>query len=241
MNHSVLSYLSVGIISLVLVGGAVGQPPLGPSFTPANLWMTHPVSWAPSADSVPTSLRQQRDQYFDGLIGLPSPITPANMKSRELSDGTTFGAQPEIPNIPNRAIFIATFASYQPVLSRSGRAIYTEIRFVVSNIFQDRAGNLKPGSDLVLIIPGGTIKTETGVVLSFLTRPRHYSVTAGGTYLLIASYHNSGAFYILGKSWDLSGGVVRRNFDSSSQTPSTLIGLSVPELIASLNAQFAVQ
>jgi hypothetical protein len=208
---------------------------------PANLWMTIPISWAPASDSVPSSVRQQRDKYFDELIGLGVPLTPANVRSTGFSEGVPSPNQQEIPQLPNRTVVIGTFDSYQPVLSKSGRAIYTEATFFISNVFQDAAGDVRPGGHLILIINGGTVQTEAGVVLSFLTQPRSVSVHVGRTYLLAISYEPMGDFYRLGKTWDLADGVVKANFSTGPRVPSTLAGMSVQQLVVALDAQFGIQ
>ncbi len=136
---------------------------------------------------------------------------------------------------------IGTFDSYQPVLSKSGRAIYTEATAFVSNVFQDAAGDVRPGAHLVVIINGGTVQTEEGVVLSFLTQPRAVSVHVGRTYLLAVSFEPEGDFYRLGKTWDLTDGVVKANFSTSPHIPSTLAGMTVQRLVVALNAQFGIQ
>lgn len=89
---------------LVLVSGCVyAQPSLGgPSYTPANLWMTYPIPWIPGNDQIPGSVRQQRDQYFDESIGLRTPLTPANAKGSGFSEGVRLPNQTEIPELPNR-------------------------------------------------------------------------------------------------------------------------------------------
>ena len=111
----------------------------------------------------------------------------------------------------------------------------------VSNVFQDASASLAPVAQMVLILNGGTVSTEEGVVLSFLTQPRQISIHAGRTYLLALSFYSSGGFYRLGKSWDLTDGTVKANFPSSKQIPSTLIGMSLQQLITALDAQFGIQ
>jgi hypothetical protein len=133
--------------------------------------MTNPVPWSPATDPVPSPIRQTRDRYFDQLIGDRKPLTPENVKGTVISEGVPLPNQSEIPELPNRALVIATFISYQPVLSKSGKVIYTEATFSVNNMFEDNSGHAIPGSNLVLIIPGGTVVTTNGVVLSFLTQP----------------------------------------------------------------------
>ena len=206
-----------------------------PPYPAANLWMTYPVPWSPADDTAPTIIRQQRDQYFDGLIGLPSPITALNMKSTGFSEGVLIDRS-EIPSVPDRSVVIATFISYRPVLSRSGRSIYTEATLSLGSVFED-AGSNAPGSNIVLILPGGTISTTRGV-FSFLTQARQYFIKPGSTYLLVMSFHRQGSFYMLAKDWDLTGGAVQRNFPTSKNAPSSLVGLTIQQLIATLATQF---
>lgn len=229
---------------LLPLGGLYAQNPTSqplflsqPPFPAANLWMTTPIPWTPANDQAPVAVRQARDQYFDQIIGYREPLTPANVKGTGVSEGVPLRNQSEIPELPNRTLVIGTFNSYQPVLSRSGRAIYTEATFFVSNMFEDNSGHAIPGSTLVMIIPGGTVSTNA-VVLSFLTQPRQYSVSVGKTYLLAMSYHANGTFFMLGKDWDVTDGVVKANFSVSPNAPASLIGLNLQQLVAKLNSQF---
>jgi hypothetical protein len=64
----------------------------------------------------------------------------------------------------------------------------------VSNVFQDASASLAPVAQMVLILNGGTVSTEEGVVLSFLTQPRQISIHAGRTYLLALSFYSSRRF-----------------------------------------------
>jgi hypothetical protein len=212
-----------------------GGPP------PANLWMTYPVAWVPASDAVAAPIRQQRDQFFGDLIGLGVPLTPANAKSRAFSLGVPLADQQEIPQLPNRTVVIGTFQSYQPVLSKSGKAIYTEVAVSVSNVFEDAAGDLASNSILTLILNGGTVTTQSGAVLSFLTNPSQFSIKPGRSYLLALSFYAKGDFYRLGKSWDVTAGTVQANSPFSSRTPSTLVGMRVEQLIAMLNSRFGIR
>jgi hypothetical protein len=236
-----LAFCSVANAVLCCVQAYAQNSQRSGPYPPANLWMTVPVSWAPGNDPVPSAVRQQRDKYFDEVIGLGVPLTPDNVKSKFFSEGVPSPNQTEIPQFPHRSVVIGTFDAYQPVLSKSGRAIYTEATFFVSNVFQDAAGDLRPGAHLVVIINGGTVQTEAGVVLSFLTNPQYISVHVGRTYLLAISYEPMGDFYRLGKTWDLTDGVVRTNFSTSPRVPSTLAGMSVQQLVVALDTQFGIQ
>ncbi len=224
--------------ALFLQSGLYAQiPGSQPSFHAGNLWMSNPVQWNPAKDLVPGSARRARDRYFDQLIGYRTPLTPETAKGSGLSEGVPFPNQEEIPKLPDRSVLIATFLSYQPVLSRSGRAIYTEVTFLANNTFEDASGHATPGSTFVLIVPGGTVTTSSGVTLSFMTQPRLYSINIGRTYLLAMSYRATGEFFMVGQDWDVTDGVVRANFPPSSKTPATLIGLSLQQLTAKLDAQ----
>lgn len=231
--------------ALLQLGVVYGQNPGSqpaylsqPPFQPANSWMKQPIAWSPEIDRVAGTTRQARDQYFDQLIGYREPLTPSNAKGSGISVGVPLPNQGEIPDVPSRAVVIGTFASYQPVLSNSGRAIYTEATFLVNYMFEDSSGTARPGGTFTLIIPGGTVRTDSGAVLSFLTQPRAYSVTVGRMYLLTMSYNAGGTFFILAKDWDVTDGIVRANFSASPSAPASLIGLSLQQLVAKLKAQF---
>jgi hypothetical protein len=230
-----LRIIGLLLITMVSENWAAAQARLAtPPYPAANLWMTYPVPWSPASDTLPMPVRQQRDQYFDGLIGLPASITPENMRSTGFGEGVSLSTL-EIPNVPNRSIVIGTFASYHPVLSRSGRSIYTEVVLSLSHVFEDSGGNL-PGSAIVLILPGGTVSTPAAE-LSFLTQPRQYFIKPGSTYLLVMSFHRDGTFYMLAKDWDLTSGIVQRNSPAPKTAPSTLVGLTTQQLITRLVAQ----
>jgi len=226
------------------VVGAYAQNPLSqpanlsqPPLPAANLWMTNPLPWSPASDPVPGPIRQARDKFFDQWIGYREPLTPANVRGAGISEGVPQPNQSEIPDFPNRTVVLATFTSYQPVLSKSGRAVYTEATFLVSNMFEDKSERAGPGSNLVLIIPGGTV-IANGAVLSFLTQPRHYSVSVGKTYLLAIGYHSEGDFFMLGKDWDVTDGVVKANFAGPRNAPAALVGLTLQQLAAALKTKF---
>jgi hypothetical protein len=73
--------------------------------------------------------------------------------------------------------------------------------------------------------------------MSFLTQPRQYFVKPGNTYLLVLQYQSDGKFYMPGKTWDLTGGVIQQNFSTAKSTPSAFVGLTVQQLKSTLMAQ----
>ena len=70
---------------------------------------------------------------------------------------------------------------------------------------------------------------------------RAVSVHVGRTYLLAISYQPMGDFFRLGKTWDLTDGVVKANFSTGPRVPSTLAGMTVQQLVVALNAQIGVR
>jgi hypothetical protein len=203
-----------------------------------NSWMKVPIPWSPRTDQVSLPLRHERDRYFDGLIGLGFPLTPTNAGRLHLSEGSTLGVQPEIPVLRNREIVIGTFTTYRPVLTSSGKSIYTEAEFQLANVFEDATRHMNAGAELTIVLPGGTVRTDEGSILSFLIDPKQYFIQLGRTYLLILDYHSLGDFFILGKMWDVSDGTARPAFVVTSETRPEVNGLSTNQLIDFLNAKF---
>jgi hypothetical protein len=201
---------------------------------------------ATSRDSVPPAVRRQRDDYFDStMIASKTPLTPDTVGSFGLSEGSYYGEQPEITELPNRAVLIGTFTSFKCVMNASGRAIYTEVQVKPSHVFEDVAGGTKSGSKTITILfAGGTVKTKSGQVLSFLTQPRHYFIGPGKSYLMVLTYQPDGDFYNIGKDWDLSDGTVRADNALEERRVklhgSTLVGLSTQDLIQVLGKRFSV-
>jgi len=185
-----------------------------------------------AADVAPF-IRVSRDLFFDRTIGLPSPLTPESAGSKHFAEGSTYGPQPEIPLLQNRALILGTFRSYSPVLTASRRAIYTEISVEVSKVWEEPSGTAAIGKPITIIVPGGTIQIESGAVLSFLTDPREYFLQPAHSYLLAMSYVNEGNFYLIGKSWDLTSGVAQPNFKAKAN--SKIDGLTLSQLINYLN------
>jgi hypothetical protein len=196
-----------------------------------------------SVDPVPAPLRRQRDLDFDRFVGGGLVLTPAIALGVTLSEGSYIGMPPEIPDISNRAVFIATFTASRSLLTASGQAVYTEITFRVSDVFEDPSGHGGPGSDVTVIVPGGTVKTASGEVISFLTQPRQYFVEPGKTYLLVTQYMPEGDYHFTPKTWDLSDGICRANdaweVGQERQGGAMLIGLTRGQLVNLLRARVA--
>jgi hypothetical protein len=224
-----IAILFVGI-SCMLYGQLPPDTLIGWPANAANRWMKESRSWSARADTISPALRAQRDRYMDELVGLTAPLTPDNAETKAISEGSTYGIQlAEIPTVEQRSVVIGTFTSYQPVLSASGRSIYTEITFYLTHVFEDSSNQLATGSRMTVIVPGGTVRDASGRTMSFLTHPRQYFVAPGKSYLLAVSFRTAGEFFILGKNWEIAGGVVKPNF--VSRRPSAFAGLTLKQLI----------
>lgn len=209
----------------------------GPSFTPKNRWMTTPVVWLPSADVVPAKTRLVRDTKLDQLIGSPSPLTPQSAVLRHISGGAIVGIPPELPSVQQRNVLIAQFASYRSVLSASGRSVYTEILLQVRELFGDTLRANIPNM-VTLIVPGGTVRTQGGSVIPYLTQPQQYALEPGRAYLLVTSFNEEGNYHMLARSWDVSDGTVQPNFFVGKDWPYSLTGLTYQQLVSRLKNQF---
>lgn len=123
------------------------------------------------------------------------------------------GTEPEIPEVPNRVISTATFATSRSVLSASEKSIYTEITMGVQDVFEDKSGSGHPisGHNITLMLNGGTVALGSGRILSDNTQPSELSLQPAHTYLLVLQYHKEGDWYEDEGDWDVTDGVVRAN------------------------------
>ena len=237
----------IAIAGMFAAGGSAQtrRPVQAPPARVANAWMK--VASARSADPVAASLRYARDLAFDRGFGRGGVLTPENA-GPAISERAYAGMPPEIENLPNRAILIATFTGFRSVLTASGRAVYTEITFRVSDAIEDASGHASPNSDVTVIVPGGSVTTESGEVISFLTQPRPYYVEPGRTYLMVMTYVPEGDYYVgpgmlPPKTWDLTDGVSKPNdwveVARERDGGATLLGLTRGQLVSLLRARFA--
>lgn len=79
---------------------------------------------------------------------------------------------------------IASFSAHRSIWSYSKRSIYTEADLVVTYVAEGSA-DLAAGSTVNLDLPGGTISTTDGKLLSFLTDPGAYSIQPTVKYLFV--------------------------------------------------------
>lgn len=206
----------------------------------ANAWMKTPTPEL-SPDNVSASIRHARDNFFDMGIGASAPLTPDSASAFHLAEGSHFhrgteqsGEASEIPFVSDRAVVIGTFTGHRSILTSSKRYIYTEIDVLVSHVFE-ADGSVAEGSTITIEVPGGSVSISDGKTLSYLTDPKEYFIEPPKKYLFVLSYNETGAFYTIAKTWDLSSGVVKPNSRadqvSAQRGQSSIIGLSENRLI----------
>ena len=231
------------------IAQVTGQAASGTPKPAPNAWMLIPTPVSAS-DNVPASLRYARDQHYDGIANggwlTGQPLTPESAAGIHIGGWAMDTRGPEIPNEPNRAVIIGKFTSSRSVLSASRHSIYTEITVHVTDVFEDVAGHASPGSDITICYMGGTIKTDSGQVISLLTDPQKYSLQPGHTYLLVLRHYPDEDRYSAQADWDLSDGIVRGNSETSiarqkQGRSSSLIGLTMDQLRSALRQRFQVK
>jgi hypothetical protein len=200
----------------------------------ANAWMLAPTPYLEWNKGISPALRAERDNYWDEVTQRELPLT--------VQPGGTFmgedfsGSEPEIPDLPSRAILTATFTDSRSILSASERSIYTEVTMRVEEVFEDRTGSdhLVPHGDITIMFNGGTVSLRSGRILSDNAQPLDVFLRPGRRYLLLLSYNSQGNWYEYGDSWDISNGVVRANTHRTQYLAkagrSSLSGLTVEQL-----------
>src|ERR1022692_274048 len=107
----------------------------------ANAWMLTPTPYLEWKKGVAPSVRAERDEFWDSLSTRDVPITSPSSVS-PTAGGADFSIDdPEIPDLPNRAIVTATFTNHLSVLSASEFSMYTEVMLRVDEVFEDRSGS----------------------------------------------------------------------------------------------------
>lgn len=210
-----------------------------------NRWMLTPVDVRAQRDSATAEERQERDTFWDGLIGANTPLSQPQTTFFSISPGGNLVTAPEFPPVENAVWVIGKFEGYRTFLSSSERSVYTEINLRVQNIIgHPDFAPLAEGGVIDVARPGGTILAPWGKVLSYLVgNPLPYDTQPGHTYLFLLQYHSEGNFYTEGKRWELSDGVVKPDSDleqyRAEHGKSEINGLKLPDLINYLNRKFA--
>ena len=203
----------------LLMGTAAAQARPSDSTKPAaNAWRLAPTPYLDWNKDVSPAVRAQRDAFWDEVTHREWPLTVRRVEGAigvgvGGPDYGDDGRQPEIPDVPNRAILTAAFTGDHSVLSASEKSIYTEIMMAVQQVFQDKTGsdNLAPHKDVTLMLIGGTVALKSGKTLSDHVQPSELSLRPGRSYLLVLQYHKEGDWYELKEDWDITDGIVRAN------------------------------
>ena len=241
--------LNIVRLNLLLAFVSVTPGQVAPQSTPdlspakaANAWMLIPTPYLARNANITPATRANRDQFWDNFGGR-EPLTPESALCTAVSEGVWLANEPEIFEGPNRAVLTATFVSYRSILSSSGRVIYTDIAFRVHQVLQDRGGHALPGSYITVSVIGGTVTTQSGQLISYLTQPRSLFLQPTRSYLLVLSYKERGDFYTDAGNWDISDGTARPNTirlqSKSDEGHSSLSGLTNDELIRTLKERLS--
>jgi hypothetical protein len=241
-------YLKALAVALLACGLAAPQQTSSKNVPPrpaANAWMLTPTPYPTWTPDIPASVRAQRDGTWDKASFRQLPLTDVTTEGEAISTGPDIfvsGDEPEIPDVPNRAVLTATFTRYRSVLSASELSLYSELTFRIETVFEDRTGSGHPvaNHDITLLLPGGTVTLRSGRVLSHNTAPRELFLEPSHKYLLVLTYHSDGDYYLCDEDWDISDGVVHANtyraqYFAKTAPSSTINGLTVQELPVALD------
>lgn len=204
----------------------------------ADAWMLTPTPYLDWNKDISSSLRAERDRFWDKASMSPVPLTQAD-SSRVVGGSIDLTADPfEIAHGPNRAVLTATFTGHRSVLSASEYSLYSEVTMHVDKVFEDRTGSGHPIADhvITLVLYGGTVVLRNGQILS-VDNPEanpEFFIQPGHRYLLVLEYHSEGDFYGYGDSWDMTNGKLRANSPRSlyfaQEGHSSLNGIDAQQL-----------
>lgn len=230
------------VAMLTYVSAVFAQAAPGDSSKPtADAWMKEPTPYLAWNDGVAPELRAARDHFWDEASMSHGPLTQAG-------SGRVVGGSYDMTDDPseisdlltNRTIVTATFTEHRSVLSDSERSLYSEVTLHVDKVYEEKTGkhDSVAGSDITLIVYGGTVVLKDGKVFSVdaVMIPPDGFIQPGRKYLLALSYHKDGDFFGYGDSWDMTDGTLRptsvraRDFPRSGH--SALNGIRVDQLDA---------
>lgn len=235
--RDVRKFLFVAFAALSLTVCGSGQTVSEPEAP--NAWMKKPANLKP--DPVSPAVRSERDRHFDGHHR--TVLTPENAANSAVSEGSIYGPTLEIP--ANVVLAIGKFVDHRSVLSAGGGAIYTEMEFDVSRLYDAAGTRVQEGSRITVINVGGTVQLPDGRTMSYLTHPKSFFVRPGRTYLLALEYRAAGDFYFIYKTWDLSDGRVRPNslpeVSRARRGEARLAGLTTAQLEEYLKKRFLAE
>jgi hypothetical protein len=189
--------------------GAQSTSPISP--TPES-WRqsVHDISEVDKADQKDV-VRHERDAAFNDK----RPDAP-RLDAPEPKTGLTYQNAPpyftRVPAIPVResdAVVVATVAAVQPYFSGDHAHLYTEFSLTVDEQIKDTPGRAKVGETIPIVIRGGKMRLADGRVIEEQAAFTNFSIAVGSRYLLFLTYHISGQYFTVIKSWELkNGGII---------------------------------
>jgi hypothetical protein len=160
---------------------------------------------------VPTHAQAiERGAFSDALTGTATLVDDYVGEPQRIGSGSGEPGD-ELPTAISDAVVVADFTDHEGVISPSRKSAYTAIAFYVERSLKDKTGLSKPGSTITVFYPGGTVRTNSGRVVSFEVVPIDLAVRLGHKYLLFLQYNRSGNFYTILKSWEITKGIMVPN------------------------------
>ncbi len=131
--------LAVVVASVPVVSQSRATVPEKPS---ANSWMLTPTPYRQWNQDIQPSVRAQRDAAWDEAAMIKEPLTLSvrrgNINSCTGDYDMAWEPLDLSIHVPNRAVLTATFVKFRSVLSASQISLYTEIKLLVDEVFQDQ-------------------------------------------------------------------------------------------------------
>ncbi len=179
------------------------------------------------------------DNYFDTHYGASDPL---DGPQRFWSGMSGHGYRDEdFPSDARDEVFVAHFSTWAAHLSESRLSIYTTINLQIDRVVVDKDRKFKQGSDIPLIVPGGTILAPwTQKAFSYFIRADDFTLLPNTEYLIFLSRQPQLQFYNYIKAWKVDKGILEPaiRFDTfrMSQGRSTYGGKSLESAICYLTA-----
>ena len=164
----------------------------------AARWRETPVDSNTQIDEVSTSLRDQRNEYWQ------THLPPANGHGTR---GFPAMGAPEVDPRKEVVWITGVFSSYKVFEAGTGYGTYTEIRFRVTDLIANRTAAHLSAEQLIDVgEPGGSLRMPDGTTKTYNLRFVPYPPQPEHSYLLELNYNKSGDFFLINKMWDISSG-----------------------------------
>ncbi|HWR36551.1 MAG TPA: hypothetical protein VN622_11840 [Clostridia bacterium] len=213
------------ILRLLVLIGLLGSPvftstalTLAQQATEDKGWQQTPKP-AASARPVSEAVRQARDQHF-APYSSPTPLDDPEERSSSTNSAIIGGTLSEpriikgLPVCQVANIFVATITDFQPFLSNSRTALYTEMYFRVDQIIKspstDSTDNkLSVGSEITTLLPGGSFALPNGRIITPRQPQKRSRLQSGQTYVFFGDYVPSTESYSPLKLWEVERGLMK--------------------------------